>query len=99
MALKKTYKNAIGIPTEYFRIADINENYINPEPVITVYVKGYADATYRDTEKKAKDKDVDMSNFTERYTFLPDDTKGYGLANMYGRLKNEVEFFKDSTDL
>ena len=98
MAVKKNFVDDKGVPTNYFRIAHIEENYLNPDPIIVVYVIGYADKSFRDKEKEARDVNVDKSNYHNRFILTPDDTKGYGRNNFYKRLKEEVELFKDAID-
>jgi hypothetical protein len=99
MALHKATTNEIGVPTSYFRIAHIEENYMNPEPHLIVYVYGYADETFRESEKIISDKDVQKCNFRDRYELEVDDTKGYGRAALYARLKNEIPMFEGAEDV
>ncbi|MBW8380965.1 MAG: hypothetical protein K0M69_00375 [Youngiibacter sp.] len=99
MALKKDFIDEVGTKTSYFRIAHIEENYLNPESFLTVYVKGYADKSYRDREKEVADKDRTFENYRERFRLSPDDNKGYGRGNLYKRLKTEVELFNDAVDI
>lgn len=99
MALSINYVNETGIVSKYFRIADIDQNFLNPESFMTVYVYGYTDEGYRETEKTLADKDTQKINFTERFQLAIDDTKGYSRADIYERLKNEVSIFLGAIDV
>lgn len=99
MALKKTITDDKGIVITYFRIADIDQNFINPESYLTVYIYGYADEGLREEEKTLADKDIQKVIYWERFNFPIDDTKGYSRADIYERLKNEVSMFSDAIDM
>ncbi len=101
MALKKTVTNEIGITSVYHRIADIQQNFINAEGILTIYVYHYAGADYRDIEKERIATDIDFQAIcgTSRYTLPVNDSLGCTRADIYNRLKTEVDIFEDAEDI
>ena len=98
MALKKIITNDKGITTEYFRIANIEQNFINPQPLLEIYIYGYTDESFRLTEKDEADKDKQTVVYFERFQLPLDDTKGYSREDIYNRLKTEVPLFEGAED-
>jgi hypothetical protein len=98
MALNKKIIGDKGIVVNYFRIADISQNYINPEPELEVYIYGYANEDFRLIEKEEGDKDKQTVVYFERFQLPLDDTKGYSREDIYNRLKTEVPLFEGAED-
>ena len=98
MALKKQITNDKGVVINYFRIADIDQNFINPEPILEVYIYGYVNENFRLMEKNEADKDKQTVVYFECFRLPLDDTKGYSREDIYNRLKTEVPLFKGAED-
>lgn len=98
MALKNKVIDDKGITAEYFRIANIEQNFINNEPILSIYVYGYAGDSFRVAEKEKQDSNYQNVIWFERFNLPLDDTKGYSRKDIYNRLKSEVEIFYGSED-
>ena len=98
VALKKQITDDKGVVINYFRIADIDQNFINPEPILEIYVYGYANENFRLVEKNEADKDKQTVIYFERFQLPLDDTKGYSREDIYNRLKTEVPLFEGAED-
>lgn len=98
MALHKEVVLDKGIVAKYFRIAEIDQNFINKEDKFTVYVYGYADESYRFLEKERQDDDMQEIVYFDHIEFSFDDAKGYSRQQIYDRLKTEVPLFEGSID-
>lgn len=101
MALYKEIINETGVVSKYHRIADIQQNFINVKPVLTVYMYHYADAKYRDIEKEKIIDNLHFQNITgaTQYTLEIDDNKGATRKEIYKRLIKEVEEFEDAKEV
>lgn len=99
MALYKEIINDKGVLTKYHRIANIEQNFLNQEPRLTVYMKSYSDDNFRSLEKNSENNDIETAIEFEHITLPLDDSKGATRDDIYKRLKEEVEKFKDAEDL
>lgn len=98
MALKNKVIDDKGVAAEYFRIANIEQNFINNESFLSIYVYGYAGDSFRIAEKQNEDKNYQNVIWYERFRLPLDDKKGYSRNDIYKRLKSEINIFKDSED-
>ncbi len=98
MALHKEVILDKGIVAKYFRIAEIDQNFINKEDKFTVYVYGYADKSYRLLEKERQSDDMQEIVYFEHIEFLFDNAKGYSRQQIYNRLKTEIPLFEGAID-
>lgn len=101
MALLKELRDDRGIVSFYHRIANIQQNFINAEPVIEVYVYHYSEAEYREIEKQKIVENIDFQNIvgTDRYLFEVNDSLGATRHSFYERLKAEVPEYEGATDV
>jgi len=98
MALHKEVVLDKGIVARYFRIAEIDQNFINEEDKLAVYIYGYADESYRIAEKERQDDDMQEIVYYQHIELPLDDEKGYSRAQIYNRLKVEVPLFEGAED-
>ena len=98
MALKKNVTDDKGITINYFRIANIEQNFINPQPIVEVYVYGYADESFRLIEKQENDINKQTVIYFDRFYLPLNDDLGYARADIYNRLKNEIPLFMGAED-
>lgn len=98
MALKKEIILEKGIVANYFRIASITQNFINQDPILDVYIYGYANENYRNEEKEIADDDIQKVVSFNNYRLLMDDEKGYSREDIYNRIKSEIPEFDGAED-
>lgn len=101
MALLKERVDENGIISSYHRIANIQQNFINHEPLIEVYVYHYTSENFRNIEKIKIEEDGDYQNVVgfSRYIFELNDSLGATRTDFYNRMKNEIEEYFEAEDV
>ena len=97
MALKKAITDERGITATYFRVAAIIEQYLTDVPVITVQLYGYADESYRESEKQENRQN--LSNAFKEVYLTASDEQGYARADIYKRLAAEITEFAGAKEI
>lgn len=101
MALQKELIDSRGIVSRYHRIANIQQNFINHEPILEIYLYHYSDIGYRSAEKVEILENIDFQNIvgTSVHRLIVDESKGATRSDIYQRLKTEVPEFEGSVDI
>lgn len=94
MALKIALKNSKGAVALYHRIAVVSQVHIKDQEGIHINLAGYADETYRETEKQNGEELV----LTNTPIFLPFLDENFTRENLYTRIKAEVAEFVEAED-
>jgi len=99
MAIKKIITTENGNEVSYFRIASINQNYINPTHVLEVYIYGYKSEDYRQTEKIKADRDFQTVLSFKHYILPLSSEDDSSMSGVYKRIKEEIPEFENAEDL
>jgi len=94
MALSKTIVDDKGQITQYHKISAVGIIYIDGQERIDLNIASYANEDYRLTEKEVGLNKV-LNNIGVSLSLTNED---FSRANLYARIKNEVETFLDAVD-
>lgn len=95
MALKLTITDNRGVSCDYHRILSQTQAYDGVNDGIYINLAGYVNAGYRTIEKNTGENTAVMNT----PVFLPFNGSSLNQANIYTRIKTEIEQFTPSTDI